>query len=159
MFSPENGVVLDQEENDMHLFIDADGCPAVRAAVHCALEHAVPVTLVCDTAHRFELPDAEVIYVDRGPDSADLCLANRIAPHDLAITQDYGLAALCLARGARAINPSGMEYTGENIDSLLLARHTARKLRNAGARLKGPSKRTSEQDRALITALERIFEE
>ena len=142
----------------MHLFIDADGCPAVRLAADCAQRYSIPVTLVCDTAHRFVLPNAEVIYVDRGPDSADLRLANRLSRGDLAITQDYGLAALCLARGARAIHPSGMEYTPENIDSLLLARHTARKLRNAGARLKGPSKRTAEQDRALICTLENIFE-
>ena len=84
----------------MHLFIDADGCPSVRSAVECARRHGVAATLVCDTAHRFDLAGAEVVYVDRGPDSADLCLANRLSPGDVAITQDYGLAALCLARGA-----------------------------------------------------------
>lgn len=141
----------------MHLFIDADGCPSVRSAVECARRHGVSATLVCDTAHRFDLPGAEVVYVDRGPDSADLCLANRLSPGDVAITQDYGLAALCLARGARAVHPSGMEYTSGNIDSLLLARHTARKLRNAGERLKGPSKRTREQEQALLRKLDELL--
>lgn len=141
----------------MHLFIDADGCPSVRSAVECARRHGVAATLVCDTAHRFDLPGAEVVYVDRGPDSADLCLANRLSPGDVAITQDYGLAALCLARGARAVHPSGMEYTSGNIDSLLLARHTARKLRNAGERLKGPSKRTREQEQALLRKLDELL--
>ena len=141
----------------MHLFIDADGCPSVHSAVECARRHGVSATLVCDTAHRFDLPGAEVVYVDRGPDSADLCLANRLSPGDAAITQDYGLAALCLARGARAVHPSGMEYTSGNIDSLLLARHTARKLRNAGERLKGPSKRTREQEQALLRKLDELL--
>ena len=141
----------------MHLFIDADGGPSVRSAVECTRRHGVAATLVCDTAHRFDLPDAEVVYVDRGPDSADLCLANRLSPGDVAITQDYGLAALCLARGARAVHPSGMEYTSGNIDSLLLARHTARKLRNAGERLKGPSKRTREQEQALLHKLDELL--
>ena len=141
----------------MHLFIDADGCPSVRSAVECARRHGVAATLVCDTAHRFDLAGAEVVYVDRGPDSADLCLANRLSPGDVAITQDYGLAALCLARGARAVHPSGMEYTSGNIDSLLLARHTSRKLRNAGERLKGPSKRTREQEQALLRKLDELL--
>lgn len=141
----------------MHLFIDADGCPSVRSAVECARRHGVAATLVCDTAHRFDLAGAEVVYVDREPDSADLCLANRLSPGDVAITQDYGLAALCLARGARAVHPSGMEYTSGNIDSLLLARHTARKLRNAGERLKGPSKRTREQEQALLRKLDELL--
>ena len=141
----------------MHLFIDADGCPSVRSAVECARRHGVAATLVCDTAHRFDLAGAEVVYVDRGPDSADLCLANRRSPGDVAITQDYGRAALCLARGARAVHPSGMEYTSGNIDSLRLARHTARKLRNAGERLKGPSKRTREQEQALLRKLDELL--
>ncbi|MBQ4316503.1 MAG: DUF188 domain-containing protein, partial [Oscillospiraceae bacterium] len=48
--------------------------------------------------------------------------------------------------GAICINQDGDEYTGENIDALLLARHTARKIRNSGERLKGPPKRTPEQN-------------
>jgi len=60
---------------------------------------------------------------------------------------------------ARALNQDGMEYTGDNIDALLLARHTAKKIRNDGGRLKGPSKRTAEQDKAFVAALMALLHE
>ena len=50
-----------------------------------------------------------------------------------------------------------MEYTDENIDSLLLARHTAKKIRSAGGRLKGPSRRKPSQDEAFARALRSIL--
>ena len=78
---------------------------------------------------------------------------------DAVVTQDYGLAALCLAKGAYALNQNGLEYTDKNIDSLLMQRFVAKKVRNAGGRLKGPSKRTKEQTEAFVKTLRRILEE
>ena len=77
----------------------------------------------------------------------DFALANRVAPGDLVVTQDYGLAAICLARGAAVLDQNGREYTAENIDALLTLRYTAAKLRRAGGRTRGPHKRTAQQDR------------
>ena len=67
-------------------------------------------------------------------------------PDDIVITQDYGLAAMCLARKAIPINQDGMIYSNDNIEGLLMARHTARKIRNSGGRLKGNSKRETSQN-------------
>ena len=141
----------------MHLFIDADGCPVVNIALEAARRHGVEATLVCDSAHEFRRTDVRVIVVPKGADSADFTLVNMIRKGDLVVTQDYGLAAMCLARGASALNQNGLIYTDSNIDQLLLARHTARKIRNAGGRLKGPAKRTKEQDAAFLAALERLL--
>lgn len=138
----------------MRVLIDADGCPVVRIAVDCAKRHGLPVTLVCDCAHIFDLPGVETITVTKGADSADFRLVNMIRPGDLLITQDYGLAAMSLARRAHVISQNGLIFTDENIDSLLLQRHTSRKLRNAGVRMKGPAKRTSEQDEAFLRTME-----
>ena len=44
------------------------------------------------------------------------------------------------------ISQDGLVYDESNIDSLLLSRHIARKIRNSGGKLKGPHKRTVEQD-------------
>ena len=82
---------------------------------------------------------------------------NLIKPGEIVITQDYGLAAMCLARSSTVINQDGMEYNENNIDALLLARHTAKEIRNSGGRLKGPSKRTSAQDSSFEAALERLL--
>jgi uncharacterized protein YaiI (UPF0178 family) len=57
------------------------------------------------------------------------------------------------------LHQDGMEYTNDNIDALLLARHTAKKIRNSGGRLKGHAKRTHAQDEAFETALQQLLDE
>ena len=137
----------------MRLFIDADGCPVTKIAVRAAQARGVPCTVICDTSHRFDLPGAEVITVEQGADSADLRLVNMIQRGDIAVTQDYGLAALCLSRGAHVLDQDGRQYTSENIDGLLAFRALAKRIRRGGGRLRGASKRTAAQDRAFETAL------
>ena len=141
----------------MHLWIGADACPVTELAVKIALSRGVPVTLVCDDSHQLSRQGAETQTVLRGADSADFALVNRLCPGDLVITQDYGLAALCLARGAQAMHQDGYVYTQDNIDGLLSSRHMAKKIRRAGGRLKGPPKRTKAQDDAFIEALEGLL--
>ncbi len=143
----------------MKLLIDADGCPVVDIAVRIAKAHHVECLILCDTSHYFEKDGAQTLVFSKGADSVDFALVNRVAPGDIVITQDYGLAAMCLAKRAVILNQNGMEYTEDNIDALLLARHTARKIRNAGGRLKGPHKRTAEQDQQFEMALTRLLGE
>ncbi|MFH1879633.1 MAG: YaiI/YqxD family protein [Bacillota bacterium] len=137
----------------MKILIDADGCPVVDIALACARRKGIPVLLICDTAHYFEREGARTITVSKGADSADFRLVNLVEKGDLVITQDYGLAAMALAKQAAVLSQNGMRYADGNIDSLLLARHTARKIRMGGGRLKGPAKRTKEQDGAFGEAL------
>ena len=87
----------------------------------------------------------------------DFALVNMVQAGDIVITQDYGLAAMCLARKAIPVSQDGMVYTGDNIDALLLARHTAKKIRMAGGRLKGNAKRMSAQDEAFARALHNLI--
>ncbi|WP_195542910.1 YaiI/YqxD family protein [Massiliimalia timonensis] len=142
----------------MTIFIDADGCPVVDLTLKIARELGIPVLLICDTSHRFEREGAQTITVSKGADSADFALVNRVVPGDVVVTQDYGLAAMCLAKRALPLNQDGMVYTNENIDALLLFRHTARKIRNAGGRLKGNAKRDrAVQDKAFADALRKIL--
>lgn len=141
------------------ILIDADGCPVVDESVAAARRSGVECLILCDTAHSFERAGAQTRVFSKGADSVDFALVNLIEPGDIVVTQDYGLAAMCLARGARVLHQDGMEYTGENIDALLLARHTARKIRSGGGRLKGPPKRTREQDRAFEEKLSALLAE
>lgn len=133
----------------MHVLIDADGCPVVRLAVDLASRAGVPVTLLCDDAHVFSISGVQVITVLRGADSVDFTLVNHAKKGDIVITQDYALAAMCLARQALCLNQNGMIYSQENIDMLLMQRHQSRKMRAAGVRMKGPAKRTRTQDEAF----------
>jgi len=143
----------------MELFIDADGCPVTDLAVRLAGQYHIPCTIFCDTAHRIERDGAATVTVSKGADSVDFALVNRIHAGDVVVTQDYGLAAMCLSRKAIPIHQDGMVYTDDNIDGLLFFRAAAKKIRNAGGRLKGPSRRTKEQDKAFAAALEQLLRE
>lgn len=95
---------------------------------------------------------------DKGADSVDYAIVQRLSPGDIVITQDYGLASMCLARNAKVLHQDGWEYTTENIDVLLLTRHEARKFRASGGRTKGPKKRTNTQDLAFLQALQTMLQ-
>lgn len=137
----------------MKILIDADGCPVVDITVAQAKKHKTQCLILCDTSHVFEKEGAVTLTFSKGADSVDFALVNRVSAGDIVITQDYGLAAMCLARHAIVINQDGMEYSSDNIDALLLARHTARKIRNSGGRLKGPVKRSPAQDEQFKAVL------
>ena len=142
----------------MKLLIDADGCPVTDLAIRECVLRNIPCLLVCDTAHEFYRHGAETLVFDKGADSVDFAIANQVLPGDLVITQDYGLASICLARGANVLNQDGWEYTPENIDALLLVRHDARKRRAAGMRTRGPKKRTAQQDEAFLIGLQKLLQ-
>jgi uncharacterized protein YaiI (UPF0178 family) len=130
----------------MRILIDADGCPVVDIAVKIAKQENIECIIICDTSHIFEKEGIQTITVSKGADSVDFALVNMLKKGDIVVTQDYGLAAMCLARGALAISQNGMVYDDNNIMSLLNQRHTAKKIRMAGGRLKGNSKRTATQN-------------
>lgn len=71
------------------ILIDADGCPVVDLTVQIGRAHGVPVKILCDTAHRIEREGAETLVFDKGADSVDFALVNRVTPGDIVITQDY----------------------------------------------------------------------
>lgn len=141
------------------VLIDADGCPVVDEAVRLANQFGSTCFILCDTAHHFERSGAQTLIFPKGADSVDFALVNLVKAGDIVITQDYGLAAMCLARQARPVSQDGMVYTAENIDGLLLARHTAKKIRSGGGRLKGPKKRTKEQDKAFVDKLTSLLQD
>ena len=143
----------------MNVLIDADACPVVDIAVSLCLQYRIPCVLLCDTAHRILREGVTTLVFDKGTDSVDFAIANRVRPGDLVITQDYGLASMCLARNARIMHQDGWEYTEYNISGLLEQRHAAKKFRAAGGRTKGPSKRTAAQNLAFSQALESLLQQ
>lgn len=142
----------------MRILIDADGCPVTGIAVRIAKQYGIGCTIICDTTHRIEHDGAETIIVDKGADSADYRLVNLVHAGDLVITQDYGLAAMCLSRDARVLNQDGKEYTAENISGLLEFRAASAKYRRGGGRMRGPAKRTPQQNQDFEAALQAFIE-
>lgn len=142
----------------MKVLIDADACPVTKLAIRLCQDFQVPCTLFCDTAHEYHHDGVATLVVDKGADSADFAIANHAMPGDLVITQDYGLASMCLSRGARVLHQDGWEYTADNIDALLFSRHESRKYRASGGRIKGPKKRGASQDKAFSASMQRILD-
>lgn len=131
-----------------------------RLAEEIAKRHGVPVTLLCDTNHELFSDYSEVRVIGAGADAVDIALINLCQRGDIVITQDFGLAALALGKGARAIHQSGKWFTDENIDGLLMDRHLAKKARRSGKHhFKGPAKRTQEDDQRFAESFERMIRE
>ncbi len=146
-----------EQSNNMKILIDADGCPVVDITVSFAKKHGIPCIILCDTSHIFEKDGAKTVTVSKGVDSVDFALVNMVENGDIVITQDYGLAAMCLAKNAVVLSQNGTVYNDDNIGSLLFSRHTAKKIRLSGGRLKGDKKRTVQQNEAFEHKLRELL--
>lgn len=141
------------------VLIDADGCPVVDLTIATAKRFGLPVLLLCDTAHDMQREGAETVTVSKGADAVDFVLVNRVQKGDVVVTQDYGLAAMVLAKQGYPIDQNGRVYSDENIDQLLYGRHVAKKIRQAGGRMKGPKKRRPEDNEKFEEKLVNLLEE
>lgn len=143
----------------MHIYIDADACPVVGIAEDIATKYNITVTLLCDTNHVLTSDYSEVVVVGAGADAVDYKLISICHRGDIVVTQDYGVAAMALGKGAFAIHQSGKWYTNENIDQMLMERHLNKKARRASSRnhIKGPRKRTEEDDQRFAESFEKLL--
>ena len=116
--------------------------------------------LFCDSNSLISSDYSNVRIIASVTDAVDFALVNVCRAGDIVVTQDYGVAAMALARGAYAINQDGWRYTNENIEGLLAKRHFIKKMINATHKhhLKGPSKRTTEDDERFMEALEQLLD-
>ena len=137
----------------MQILVDADACPVKQIIVRLAKQRGIPVTMLIDTAHELDDGYSTIITVDKQADSVDFALMDLLTRDDIVVTQDFGLAAMALGKGARVVNQNGLVFTNDNIDKLLLERHIGQKIRRGGGRTKGPSKRTKEDDERFEAAL------
>jgi uncharacterized protein YaiI (UPF0178 family) len=136
----------------MQILVDADACPVKQIIVRIAKENNIPVTMLIDTAHEINDGYSRVITVDRQADSVDFALMGLLTRDDIVVTQDFGLAAMVIGKGAKALNQNGLIFTNENMDGLLMERHIGQKIRRSGGRTKGPAKRTKEDDNRFESA-------
>ncbi len=145
----------------MTVYVDADACPVVKQIEQVAKELSVPVVLLCDTNHILFSDYSEVITVGAGADAVDLALVNRCKKGDIVVTQDYGVAAMALGKGAKAIHQNGTVYTDDNITILLESRYILSKARRASSKchIKGPKKRIAQDDINFVSSFKRLCQE
>lgn len=145
----------------MKILIDADACPVVSIVEKIAKKYDVQTILLCDTSHIIKSDYSEIRVIGSGADAVDIALANMCKKGDIAVTQDYGVAAMVLGKGGYCIHQSGRIFTDENIGGLLMDRHLAKKARmsNSKNHLKGPKKRTHEDDERFEKSFEKLLKE
>ena len=123
-----------------------------------AEKYNIPTTLLCDTNHVLCSDYCEVIVVGAGADAVDYKLISICHRGDIVVSQDYGVAAMALGKGAYSIHQSGKWYTDENIDRMLMERHLNKKARRGSSKnhIKGPKKRTNEDDERFAQSFEKL---
>lgn len=141
----------------MKIVVDADACPkaVLEICLRLGKAHGVEVWTVASFNHRIE--GEHHLVVGDAPQEADMKVLNISRAGDVAVTQDWGLAAMLLGRGVRCLSPSGQVYSDEKMDFLLEERDLKARYRRGGGRTRGPKKRTPEMDKRFEAALEKCL--
>ena len=136
------------------ILVDADSMPVKDIIIELAQKYNTRVRMYFDSSHIYQSDYAEVRIVEKGKDSVDFYILNDIADNDIIITQDYGLACIALTKRVTVITQNGLIINEFNINSLLEGRYIRAKSRE---RIKGPRKRTSQNNSAFYNTLETIL--
>ena len=142
----------------MHIYVDADACPVIRIVENIARKYNIETTLICDTNHVLRSDYSDVVTVSAGADAVDFKLVNLCTRDDIVVTQDYGVAAMALSKGAYAIHQSGKWYTNDNIDRMLMQRHITKCAKRASSKnhINGPKKRSNEDNIHFAESFEKL---
>ena len=146
------------EQAKMRIIVDADACPVVGIVERIAKEYEIPCMLLCDTNHVLTSDYSDVVTVSAGADAVDFKLVNLCTRDDIVVTQDYGVAAMALSKGAYAIHQSGKWYTNDNIDQMLMQRHITKCAKRASSKnhIKGHKKRSNEDNIHFAESFEKL---
>jgi uncharacterized protein YaiI (UPF0178 family) len=143
----------------LNVYIDGDACPVKVEVARVTARHSLKVYFVSNQGLRTNL-GANVQSIMVGPefDAADNWIVDHLTIDDIVITADIQLAARCLQKGAKAINPTGKIFTNDNIGSALAMRELSSYLREAGE-IKGNNPSFSKQDRShFLQSLDGIIQ-
>ena len=143
----------------MKILVDADGCPVVSQTEKIAKLYAIPLILVKNHSHYLESDYAQIITVDKSRDWADFKIANLVKSGDIVISQDYGLAAMVIAKGGICINQNGILIDQNNIDRFLDRRHQNAVIRKNHKKYTKFKKREHSQNIQFENALNTIIKE
>ncbi len=124
----------------IRILVDADACPVKDEIYRVAERHAVPVSIVANSAFRVPVgPMVERVVVSDGFDAADDWIAERANPRSIVITADILLADRCLKAGAMVISSTGKPFTTSSIGSAIATRAIMADLRAGGDVIGGPA--------------------
>ncbi len=142
----------------MRIIVDGDGCPVIDITIKIAKYYELEIIVVKDYSHDLWDEYATIVTVDEGHDSVDLHIVNNVKKKDIVVTQDYGLAAMALTKGAICITQNGKVISSNNIDHLLARRHFNQQIRKKYKHYPKIKKRSPEQDNFFKENLKKLIE-
>ena len=138
------------------LYVDADACPVKDEIYRVANRYSLRVIVVANCALRVPRdPLIElVVRHEPGLNIVDDWIAEQSGPGDIVITSDIPLAARCVAKQARVLDPKGRVFTEHDIGETLAMRDLLDGLRQDGAVTGGPAPMTSKDRSRFLSKLD-----
>lgn len=144
----------------MHIWVDADACPAVirEILVKAARRTQVPLTFVANQ-HIPVPPDKHIqsLRVAAGFDVADDEIVERVQSGDIVITSDIPLASDVLQKNANAMTTRGDLFDKSSIKSRLIMRDFMDTMRASGEHTGGPKTFSQRDKQNFANQLDRLL--
>jgi hypothetical protein len=139
----------------INIYVDADSCPVKEEVFRVAKRHGLTVHVVANS--KLNLPRDPLfrsVVVSGRFDAADDWIAAQATATDVVVTADIPLAARCLAKGARVLEPKGRPFNEASIGDALASREISAFLRDMGQLGGGPKPYTPADRSRFLGALE-----
>lgn len=132
----------------LDIYVDADGCPVRQEVYRVARRYELQVYLAANAWLRAPGDRLiELVVVKGHTDAADDWIADNVSRNDIVITADVPLAARCIERDARVLDPRGRIFDDDSIGDALASRELMSQLREMGTVTGGP-KPFAQRDRS-----------
>jgi uncharacterized protein len=139
------------------IYIDADACPVKDEIYRVARRYGMRVAVVANSPLRAPSDALVELVVRSGFGAADDWIAEQAGPGDVVITSDIPLAARCLAKSARVLDPKGRAFTENDIGAALAMRDLMDGLRQGGAMTGGPAPMTPKDRSRFLSKFDEVI--
>ncbi|HZZ82845.1 MAG TPA: YaiI/YqxD family protein [Gemmataceae bacterium] len=136
------------------IYIDADACPVKEEVYKVARRYEIRVGVVSRTSIRIPSNALFELIECPGFGAVDEWIAEKAGEGDIVITADIPLAARCLAKEARVIDPRGNPFSESDIGAALAMRELMADLRQDGTITGGPPPITPKDRSRFLSRLD-----
>ena len=136
------------------IYIDADACPVKDEIYRVARRYEMRVLVVAKVSMYVPTDALVELIVRSGFGEVDDWIAAEAGQGDIVVTADIPLAARCLEKEARVLDPKGNPFTENDIGSALAMRELMNDLRQDGTVTGGPGPMTPRDRSHFLSKLD-----
>jgi uncharacterized protein YaiI (UPF0178 family) len=138
------------------IYIDADACPVKDEVYRVARRYDMRVLVVTNASMRVPTDALVELIVRSGFGEVDDWIAEQAGLGDIVVTADIPLAARCLAKEARVLDPRGYPLTENDIGETLGMRDLMQELRQDGSVTGGPAPMTPKDRSRFLSKMDEM---